>query len=169
MTIKKILSITVIVAFLVIIVGALYYRATLSVETTDEIYGVAAILSILQGAKPFYTSWFQTGWCLVAPFYAIFLAFNNGSPEGITLFSRILYIVATVLIVCYMAIKTAKSRKNIAYIALVGCVTYVPFSIFQLGYNHFTVYLLCNGVFILSFLCAKSTKKSVFTDILFAA
>lgn len=90
---KKIVSISQAVLF-ILILGALFYRALMSVEMTDEVHGVASALNILEGKKPFVTSWdYHTGWCLIAPFYWLYLALQSGSGDGIVLFSRILYLV----------------------------------------------------------------------------
>lgn len=51
---------------LLIIIVALFWRIRFSVEMTDEIHGIAGTINIIQGKRPFSTSWdFHTGWCLV--------------------------------------------------------------------------------------------------------
>ena len=76
---------------------ALSYRLFLSVELTDEIHGIASIYNIYLGKKPFMTSWdYHTGWCLLAPIFAVFRWFSPDF-EGIVLFFRIVYLVFTSL------------------------------------------------------------------------
>ena len=137
--------------FIFVLIVLLSYRITRSVETTDEIHGIASIINIIQGKKPFVTSWdYHTGWCLVTPFYYCFLSINNGKREGVVLFSRVLYFVITIIISGFSAILVYKKTKKIAAFLLIGLTAWVPFSIFQLSYNSLTVYLLLLGTVLIS-------------------
>lgn len=143
-----------------IIVLSLFYRVFRSVETTDEIHGIASILNIIQGKKPFVSSWdYHTGWCLLAPLYSCFIRINGGSRVGIVLFSRVLYILFSVAIMSFIALATYRRTKNIISIILIGIVAWVPFSIFQLNYNTLTVYLILLGTFILVSLYRDKSKE----------
>ena len=157
--IKKIASVTVILFFIALIIGALCWRAMLYVETTDEVYGIAQIIGVVQGQKPFFTSWcIQTGWCLVAPLFALFHSLNAGSWEGVVLFSRLSYVVFAGLVASYIAIKLLKKNKNFAYLAIIACISYVPHSVYQLGAYQLTPYLLFLVAYILDNLWQKNDK-----------
>ncbi len=127
----------------------LFWRLYLSVEVTDEIHGIASVINIIQGKKPFTTSWdYHTGWCLLAPFYYVFIKMQHGSREGIVLFSRYLYMGCSLLMAIAISYVTYRKTKNELAFALLGIVSWVPFSIFQLNYNSLTVLLLLFAVFI---------------------
>ena len=132
------------------IIGLMWYRMLRSVEMTDEIHGIASIINIIQGQKPFVTSWdYHTGWCLTAPFYSLFIALNKGSREGIVLFSRILYFLFSISIFGLITYLGYRECKDEAYMAVTGLLSWVPFSIFQLNYNSLSVYLLLLATFLL--------------------
>lgn len=157
---KKIfIHILIITFFIAIIFSLLLYRATLSVEITDEVYGISSILGIVQGQRPLYTSWFHTGWCLIAPIYNLFIALNKGSTEEIVLFSRISYLILTMIVTSFIAIRLAKANKNICYLALSCCITYVFASVFLLGYNQLTVLILLLVAYCLEILWHKREQS----------
>ena len=122
---------------------ALSYRLFLSVELTDEIHGIASIYNIYLGKKPFMTSWdYHTGWCLLAPIFAVFRWFSPDF-EGIVLFFRIVYLVFTSLCAGTILWLLYRTQKNISvwyFIAPAMC--FVPMSIFQLNYNSLTSYII---------------------------
>lgn len=159
-----------------LILTALVWRALKSVEVTDEIHGVASVLNILEGKRPFTTSWdYHTGWCLVAPFYYAYIALRGGNREGIVLFSRILYLCVSLFALyiaarlCYGHVERAPAALHTPlqqYICLLSLVTYVPFSIFQLNYNAVTAYL---SLILLVILQSLQEKNSAHPCLRFAS
>lgn len=110
--------------FYVILVGCIYIimfimlcrRAFLSVEITDEIHGIASIYNIYLGKKPVMTSWdYHTGWCLLAPIFAVFHFFNP-DMEGIAEFFRIFYLIFICLSTLIIAYLMYKKSKKIEYL-----------------------------------------------------
>ena len=142
-------------SFLALALCAELFRMIRSVEVTDEIHGIASIINIIQGQKPIVSSWdYHTGWCLLAPFYSLFIALNHGSREGIVLFSRTLFLAFGILIIGFTAYLMRKTEKSAVSPAVLGVIAWVPFSIFQLNYNSLTVYLLLLGTVLIQ--CSNS-------------
>lgn len=121
----------------------LFMRAAKSLGINDESNGIAGVLHILQGEKPFSGSWdYHPGWFLLAPFYSLFLRLHNGCRDGIMLFSRFLYLGVCLVIVTIIVWKYIRKTADLSFCCVFFIIAYVPFSIFQLNYNAFSVYLL---------------------------
>lgn len=134
----------------------LIYRSFLSVELTDEVYGIASIYSIYQGQRPFMTSWnLATGWFMQVPLFALYAAICP-DLEGIMLFFRLIYILFTGLnltLISYLLYRFLQDRMVFFYIF--PAMFYVAFSVFSVSYNVF----MCNILLLVATLLFTSEKE----------
>lgn len=139
-------------AFLVFLI----YRSFLSVELTDEVYGIASIYSIYQGQRPIMTSWnLSTGWFIQVPLFALYAAICP-DLEGIMLFFRLIYILFTglnLMLISYLLYRFWQDRMVFFYIF--PAMYYVAFSVFSVSYNVF----MCDILLLVATLLFTSKKE----------
>lgn len=131
---------TVNIIITVLALAFLVYRGMLSVELTDEVYGIAEIYNASFGKKPFIDIWDpHTGWFLYVPFLRLFQLF---SPHltGVVLYFRFVYLLLA-LLVSYAAYKLCGYEKGL-FLPFFASVGYICFSVPQMGYNAGLTYLL---------------------------
>lgn len=121
----------------------LFRRAFMSVELTDEIHGIASVYNAYLGKVPLMTSWdYHIGYCLLVPLIQIW-HFIRSSFEGIVIFFRLTYLlfaISSSLIIIMLIHNRFHIDSRI--LIFLCCPFIVSASIFQIGYNSFTVYVL---------------------------
>lgn len=134
------------------------FRMFLSVELTDEIHGIASIYHIAQGKVPFMTSWdYHTGWCLQVFLFKIFRSFSP-DLEGIVLFFRICYGLFSLIVISAVSLLIfSKYHKKSIVLFVLPLLFWVPFSISQISYITFPVYILV----LVATLLYTANKKNV--------
>lgn len=138
----------------------LYWRCVRGVEMTDEIHGIASMLHILQGKKPFMTSWdVHPGWCLQVFLFGIYYKIKG--TEGIVFFSRLIYVSLSFFLISILIVflnRKLEYKKGGFYFELLllfTTITHVAGSGFQFNYNNISAY----GLLTVSFLMIESKGK----------
>ena len=155
--------------FVFITSGLLLWRICISAVPFDELINVSLSYRLSLGQLPFLEvrEAFQTGALILAPFLKLYTLLT-GTTDGIVLFSRLLYLLAMLLlaILTYRSFRTITAHKNAFYLAYL-CPFFQILSLYYLWYDSLlVVFLTASSLFLYGAVVKKNRSNAFLAGIL---